>query len=130
MGDGEWVTLPMGKARREESGIVYVLIEKHHPPAGDDPVQSATDLIDMMKAKLTPDGPSPMLIDAAGLEWLERDSRQVVTRSDHASARAIIARSTPAKATAGALATVDRPQIPTKVFSNETDARAWLQQFL
>jgi hypothetical protein len=130
MSDGEWVTLPMGKARREESGIVYVLIEKHNPPPGDDPVQSSADLIDMMKAKLTPDGPSPMLIDAEGLEWLERDARQVVTQSDHASARAIIARSAPAKATAGALATVDRPQIPTKVFSNETEARAWLEQFL
>lgn len=130
MSHGEWVTLPMGKARREESGIVYVLIDRHNPPAGDDPVQSAADLIDMMKAKLTPDGRSPMLIDAAGLEWLERDARQAITRSDLASARAIIARSAPAKATAGALATVDRPQIPTKVFSNETEARAWLEQFL
>lgn len=130
MGDGEWVTLPMGKARREESGIVYVLIERHNPPPGDDPVQSAADLFELMKAKLTPDGPSPMLIDAAGLEWLERDSRRAVTKSDHASARAIIARSATAKATAGAMATVDRPSVPTRVFSNEADARAWLQQFL
>ena len=130
MSDGEWVTLPMGSARREASGIVYVLIETHTPAPGDDPVQASVELIDRMKAELVPDGRAPMLIDAAGLEWLDRSSRQVVTNSDHASARAIIARSAPAQATAGAMATVDRPHVPTQVFSNETEARAWLQQFL
>jgi hypothetical protein len=130
MSDGEWVTLPMGRARREASGIVYVLIETHTPAPGDDPVQASVELIDRMKAELVPDGRAPMLIDAAGLEWLDRNSRQVVTNSDHASARAIIARSAPAQATARAMATVDRPHGPTRVFSNETEARAWLQQFL
>jgi hypothetical protein len=130
MSDGEWVTLPMGRARREESGIVYVLIESHTPAPGDDQVQAAVDVIDMMKAKLIPEGRAPVLIDAEGLEWIDRESRQVITQSNHASARAIIARTAPAKATAGALATVDRPNVPTKVFSNEAAARAWLQQFL
>jgi hypothetical protein len=130
MSDGEWVTLPMGRARREESGIVYVLIETHTPVPGDDPVQSVVSLIDIMKSKLIPEGQAPVLIDAQGLEWLDRESRQVVTRSDYASARAIIARTATAKATAGAMATVDRPKVPTRVFTNEADARAWLQQFL
>ena len=130
MNDGEWVTLPMGRARREESGIVYVLIESHTPAPGDNPVQSAVDLIDMMKSKLVPEGHAPVLIDAQGLEWLDRESRQVVNSSGYASARAIIARTATAKATAGAMATVDRPTVPTRVFSNETEARAWLQEFL
>jgi hypothetical protein len=130
MTDGEWVTLPMGRARREESGIVYVLIESHTPASGDDPVQASIDLIDRMKAELIPGGRAPMLIDAAGLEWLDRDSRQVLTHSDHALARAIVARTAPAKATAGAMATVDRPLVPTRVFSSETEARAWLEDFL
>ncbi len=64
MSDGEWVTLPMGKARREESGIVYVLIETHTPAPGDDRVQASVELIDRMKAELVPDGRAPMLIDA------------------------------------------------------------------
>ena len=130
MTDGEWVTLPMGRARREESGIVYVLIESHTPAPGDDPVQAAVELIDMMKSKLVPEGQAPTLIDARGLEWMDRDLREVVTSSTHASARAIVARTASAKATAGALATVDRPRVPTRVFSNETDARAWLEDFL
>jgi hypothetical protein len=120
----------MGRARREESGIVYVLIESHTPAPGDDPVQAAVELIDMMKSKLVPEGQAPTLIDARGLEWMDRDLREVVTSSTHASARAIVARTASAKATAVALATVDRPRVPTRVFSNETEARAWLEDFL
>ena len=130
MGDGEWVTLPIGKARREESGIVYVLIEKHDPAPGENWTESTMAVIDQLKAALVPDGPAPMLIDALGLEWIDRDSRKVFARTDHATARAIVARSAAARATAGALATVDHPVIPTEVFSNETEARAWLEQFL
>lgn len=130
MSDEEWVTLPIGKARREATGIVYVIFERHVHPPGADPVQSVVDLIDLMKSRLFPDGPAPMLIDAEGLEWLDREARQVVTYSDIAVARALIARLSPARATAGALASVDRPRVPTKVFSNEADAREWLQQFL
>jgi hypothetical protein len=130
MSDSEWVTLSMGRARREESGIVYVLIESHAPSPGDDPVQSAVDLIDLMKAKLVPEGQAPMLIDAEGLEWIDQKPRRALADSSPASARAIIARTAPARATAGAMATIDRPKVPTRVFSNETEARAWLQQFL
>jgi hypothetical protein len=130
MSDGEWVTLPIGKARREESGIVYVLIERHSPSPDVDWTKSTMEVIDQLKAELVPDGPAPMLIDALGLEWIDRESRKVFMRSDHATARAFVARSAAAKATAGALATVDRPPVPTRVFSNESEARTWLEQFL
>ena len=130
MSDGDWVALPMGKARREDSGIVYVLIELDMHSPGDDWTKTAMKVVDQIKAELVPDGPAPMLIDAPGLEWINRESRKVFIRSDHASARAFVARSATAKATAGALATVDQSPVPTRVFSNESEARDWLQQFL
>jgi hypothetical protein len=31
------------------------------------------EVIDQLKASLVPDGPAPTLIDALGLEWIDRE---------------------------------------------------------
>jgi hypothetical protein len=130
MTTGEWIDLPMGRARREESGIVYVLIDRHPHQPGENPVEQMLGIIEEQKSELFPQGHAPLLIDAPGLEWLDREQRQAITESESASARAIVARTTAAKATAGAIVAVDRPRVPTRVFSSEAEARAWLEQYL
>jgi len=55
-----------GPGQTGRVGIVHVLIETHTPAPGDDPVQSAVNLVETMKAKLIPEGRALLLIDAQG----------------------------------------------------------------
>ena len=109
---------------------VYVVVESNPGEAGDDPVQTMRDFLSAVQERFIPEGVAPILIDTQATEWLDREIRQEIVQTDYASARAMIARTAPARATTGAIATVDRPKVPTRVFSNEPAARAWLEEYL
>ena len=74
----------------------------------------------------------PLLIDARGIKSMEREARAFFTangRNTNTLAFAIIIDSSVSKVVGNFFLGINKPIVPTKLFSNEDNAIEWLKQF-
>ena len=74
----------------------------------------------------------PLLIDARGIKSMEREARAFFTtngRNTNTLAFGIIIDSSVSKVVGNFFLGINKPIVPTKLFSNEDNAIEWLKQF-
>lgn len=79
------------------------------------------------------DSKFPLLIDARGIKSMEREARAFFTtngRKTNTLAFAIIIDSSVSKVVGNFFLGINKPAVPTKLFSNESTALEWLNKFL
>jgi len=73
---------------------------------------------------------APLLCDIGGIAWVDKDARDLIASAHYARARAIVVRDSAAGVIAQLFENLHHPQIETRVFTDENEARAWLKTFL
>jgi hypothetical protein len=79
------------------------------------------------------EGPWPTLVDARAMKPQSRQVRQYNSRPEvlrRIRASAVLVASPLSKAIVNLLITLSRPSMPTRMFTDETEARAWLKGFV
>lgn len=75
----------------------------------------------------------PLFIDASKVKSISKEARDYFSSSSatkHVSAAAILAPSLVVRLLANFFLSFDKPNVNTKVFSNTTEALAWLKQYI
>lgn len=116
----EWEPVPHGTIRQEPDGIFHLVLDSD--TRLDEP--AAQELAAALHEHLTGDG--LLLADITGLAWIDREARAVIAEGTYAKARAILVRSATAQVLAQLFQALHNPTIPTRTFSSEPEARAWL----
>jgi hypothetical protein len=120
----DWVKIPSGSLRREPSGVVHLRID---PDTRID-VETASDLVAALDAFIPT--PAPLLADISGIAWVDKDARELIASAHYASARAILVRDSASKVVAQLFEHLHNPEVETRTFTNEEEAREWLATFL
>lgn len=120
----DWVKVPAGSVREEPSGIVVLRIDDDIRIDTD----TARDLVAALDAFIPT--PAPFLVDLSGVIWAEKEARDVIAASHYATARAILVRGSASGVVAQLFQHLHHPDVVTRTFTNEDDAREWLETFL
>ena len=84
--------------------------------------REAMDMVDELNGELE----RPLLVDMTGTATLTRDARMVFTQKCSASIIALVGRSAVDRVIANFALGVSAPPAPTRFFTSETAATAWL----
>lgn len=120
----DWVRIPAGELCREASGIVHLRID---PDTRLD-TETASDLVAALDAFIPT--PAPFLADITGIAWVDRDARSQIAAAHYASARAILVKDPASKVIAQLFENLHNPEVETRTFTDDNEARAWLKTFL
>ena len=79
------------------------------------------------------EGPWPILVDIRAVKFLSREVRQYNSRPEvtrRSKAVALLVESALSKIIANLFVTITKPTAPTRIFTDEAEARAWLKGFV
>lgn len=74
-----------------------------------------------------------LVVDISDLRTMTRDARAYFTHKDHAEflyAVALVVRSLISRAIGNFFLGLNKPEVPTRLFTNDEDALAWLRTFI
>lgn len=79
--------------------------------------------------RLSP-GRRPLLVDIRPMQHIEREARAYYSGLQSITARALLVGSPVTRVIANFFISINRPVIPTKLFTSETEAVVWLRNFV
>lgn len=120
----DWIPVPQGRVRVEPTGIIHVVMNE-----GAEVDQPTARAIAATLDELASD-PVPLLVDISGIAWTDREGREIFASATHASARALLVSSAPARAVGRLFQALHDSRAETRLFTDEAEARAWLSGFL
>ena len=79
---------------------------------------------------LNPDQRRPLLVDLRPMRGIEREARAYYSSLRSITARALLVESPVTRVMANFFISINKPPVPTKLFTSEDQAVAWLKNFM
>jgi len=124
---GEVIETRTGKVWLDEDGFLHGWAK----PGSEMTVADAAE-ITAAKLRLVGERRMRVMVDISNVHSMSRDAREEMRKSEHTRgtiALALIVRSPVSRVIGNFFITLSRPDIPVKLFTSSTAARAWLAQF-
>ena len=121
----EPITTRTAKISLRDDGIIQTVVSVPH---GRETLAEAQANIAAVTA-LSPEKRRPMLVDIRAVDGVEREVRVYYSSVEVATARALLVGSLVGQVIANFFISLNKPTVPTRLFTSEAEAVAWLKGF-
>lgn len=121
----EPITTRTAKISLREDGLIQTVLNL---PNGRESLADAQANIAAV-TRLSPEKRRPLLVDMRAVDGIEREVRAYYSSVEVSTARALLIESLVGQVIANFFISLNKPTVPTRLFTSEAEAVAWLKDF-